>query len=192
MEGLTGCTSEEDLPTQVGQTFRALIVPRGSPGEEPALARVEIIGTDPKALDGTEGFWVEGVDGSDRHEVPGAEIGNFSEGLVADLSDATDGYYWKAYGTTTKVFPISEDLWRNLRDTSSDDEDPDDSPESLREQLDHEKQAALEEAQETGERVEIGRITTACDGSAPECDRDLLVDYATPEGEIESERIHLH
>jgi hypothetical protein len=31
-----------------------------------------------------------------------------------------------------------------------------------------------------------------CDGSVPECDLDRVTQYATPTGEIETERTHLH
>lgn len=54
------------------------------------------------------------------------------------------------------------------------------------------REAAIAEAKETGERVQISTHITRCDGSATECSQDEVSEYALPSGETETERIHLH
>ncbi|AGB38047.1 hypothetical protein [Natronococcus occultus] len=51
---------------------------------------------------------------------------------------------------------------------------------------------AFEQAEQTGERLEIVTETTMCDGSAAECDIDHVTYYATPEGDVERNRTHCH
>jgi len=54
------------------------------------------------------------------------------------------------------------------------------------------EQDALDEAAETGERVEINTTTTDCNDPSKECSLDRVTRYATPDGEIETERTHTY
>jgi hypothetical protein len=55
-----------------------------------------------------------------------------------------------------------------------------------------ERRAAFAEASDTGERVRLEKTTVRCDGSARECDLDLVTRYALPDGTTETERSHTH
>ena len=50
--------------------------------------------------------------------------------------------------------------------------------------------AAIAEATETGKPVEIDRQMVPCDGSAEDCSTDLVIRWATPDGEVRAERTH--
>jgi len=51
---------------------------------------------------------------------------------------------------------------------------------------------AFEEAIESNERAEVAERTDSCSDSRMECNLDLITLYATPNGEIETERVHTH
>jgi len=48
----------------------------------------------------------------------------------------------------------------------------------------------FEEAKRTGQKVEIRRWTTDCNNPNEECDLDVIVEYAMPDGSTKTERYH--
>lgn len=50
----------------------------------------------------------------------------------------------------------------------------------------------LAEAKATNQKVKIREYTEDCDGSVEECSTDIIIEYATPDGKIEVERIHTY
>ena len=52
--------------------------------------------------------------------------------------------------------------------------------------------AKFAEAKETGNPVELDRWSEPCDGSVVECDVDIVIRYAMPDGAIKVKRIHTH
>jgi hypothetical protein len=100
-----------------------------------------------------------------------------------DLDDAVDRALEQAY-----IDVDAEQVRETIEDALAEHE----TQQQRQHEREAERQAALTEAQETGERVAIETGTVPCDGSAIECDLDRVTRYATPEGEIETERIHLH
>ncbi len=52
--------------------------------------------------------------------------------------------------------------------------------------------AKFAEAKETGNPVEMTRGSGPCDGSVVECDVDIVIRYAMPDGSVKVERIHTH
>ncbi|WP_374723589.1 hypothetical protein [Calidifontibacillus erzurumensis] len=53
-----------------------------------------------------------------------------------------------------------------------------------------EEQKKFEEAKRTGKPVELSRYTTFCNNPNEECNIDIVVTYALPDGSIKTERIH--
>jgi len=47
-------------------------------------------------------------------------------------------------------------------------------------------------AEEDGEKVEIAERNTSCNNPKAQCNLDIVTYYVTPDGEIETERIHTH
>lgn len=54
------------------------------------------------------------------------------------------------------------------------------------------EQDAVDEAVDTGEEVVISESTTDCDDSDRECSLDRVTRVATPDGEVETRRVHTH
>ena len=52
--------------------------------------------------------------------------------------------------------------------------------------------AKFAEAKETGNPVELDRWSEPCDGSVVECDVDIVIRYAMPDGTTKVKRIHTH
>lgn len=50
----------------------------------------------------------------------------------------------------------------------------------------------IEQARSTGQRVEIRRWTEDCDGSAVECNTDVVTEYANADGTVSRNRTHTH
>jgi hypothetical protein len=55
-----------------------------------------------------------------------------------------------------------------------------------------EMEAKFAEAKRTGNPVEFDRWSEPCDGSVVECDVDIIIWYAMPDGSVKVERIHTH
>lgn len=51
-------------------------------------------------------------------------------------------------------------------------------------------QAALEEARSTGKEVVIEQMVTDCDGTVEECNTDIVIKYAMPDGTVKIKRVH--
>ena len=51
---------------------------------------------------------------------------------------------------------------------------------------------AFDDAEQAGERVKIGLRTTDCNDSSKECSLDRITLYATPDGDVVSERVHTY
>jgi len=51
---------------------------------------------------------------------------------------------------------------------------------------------AFDDAVQAGERVEVGDRTSSCNDAGKECNLDLITLYATPERDIETERVHTY
>ena len=64
--------------------------------------------------------------------------------------------------------------------------------EKKEEQKQKEREKEFEKATQTGEKVEIDRTTVNCNDSNKECSTDLIVEYALPNSETETERIHTY
>ncbi|WP_418281897.1 hypothetical protein [Halorubrum sp. DTA98] len=54
------------------------------------------------------------------------------------------------------------------------------------------EQDALSEAAETGKEVVISTVTTHCNAPSKECDIDHVTRVATPDGDVETRRIHTY
>jgi hypothetical protein len=55
-----------------------------------------------------------------------------------------------------------------------------------------EVEEAISDAKRSGEQQIITSLTAWCDGSVRECNTDRIVYTATPEGVVETERLHMH
>lgn len=80
--------------------------------------------------------------------------------------------------------PLSDSRRKKLKEMRDDSE-----PEH---EYSEEVQEAIEEAKESGEKVEIDSRSTTCNDSSRECGVDTVTRYATPDGEIETDRRHTY
>jgi hypothetical protein len=55
-----------------------------------------------------------------------------------------------------------------------------------------EREARIAQAREAGRPVEIDRWTEECDGEESECNLDIVVRYAMPDGSLSTRRTHTH
>lgn len=106
---------------------------------------------------------------------------DYPEAARAKIQDYLENHDWDEERAEEKAAKLVQD--------ELDDQQAEQEAEAERQA---EREAAFAEAEETGERVELGRAITKCDGSVVECSQDTVVTYALPNGETETKRIHHH
>lgn len=100
-----------------------------------------------------------------------------------DMGDYSITYtYNMTYGEFKKLFKAAEQKKAEI--------------ERRKQEREAQKQKEIDEkfkqARETGEKVELERWTAGCDDPSADCDLDIIVKYAMPDGSMKTERYHTY
>lgn len=100
-----------------------------------------------------------------------------------DMGDYSITYtYNMTYGEFKKLFKAAEQKKAEI--------------ERRKQEREAQKQKEIDEkfkqARETGEKVELERWTAGCDDPSADCDLDIIVKYAMPDGSTKTERYHTY
>lgn len=100
-----------------------------------------------------------------------------------DIGDYSITYtYNMTYGEFRKLFKTAEQKKAEI--------------EQRKQEREKQKQKEIDEkfkqARETGEKVELERWSTECDDPSADCDIDIVIKYAMPDGSTKTERYHTY
>jgi hypothetical protein len=140
----------EDWPTDVGDTFPALLY-NYSP-KRAALATVRVEKVHPRPAEGKTGYIVSIVDDEPRERLSHPDaVGSYTDGVLCELNDELGDTFW-ATSTRWTAYPVSEDARERIRERE----------EELAEQAERERRNKQhEEALRWKEREERKRETMA-------------------------------